>query len=415
MRTPLRACLAKMPFILGVLVTLNCHRVTTLPPIPPPLPEQPSSPLIRLSPPAYPQFLDSGDRDDLCIALNHQLDYFARLKKPVEYSFGNTTISAEKIRATLETFLDILAESGDNNLTRAIKDNFDLYQSTGENGTGIVTFTGYYLPEVAGSLKANRVYRYPLYRPPDDLLMLEKQPNGPKQAVRIEDGRQVPYYTRGQIDQDGILRGRGCEIVFLKDPFDCYLLHIQGSGTIRLPDGRLIAVHFAGSNYRPYRSLGEEMIRDGIIARHQASMDSIRTYFSMHPEKLQSYLNRNERYTFFTIETDAVSGSLGVPLTPRRSIASDKQLFPSGALSYIITTVPSPTASGGGTATPWSGFVLNQDEGGAITGANRVDIFWGTGPQAEYMASRMKHPGRLYYLVVKDAQERQQGPPLFVQ
>jgi membrane-bound lytic murein transglycosylase A len=87
-----------------------------------------------------------------------------------------------------------------------------------------------------------------------------------------------------------------------------------------------------------------------------------------------------------------------------RSIATDRQIFPAGALSYIVTAVPSPAAAGSADATPWSGFVLNQDEGGAITGANRVDIFWGTGAEAEYMASRMKHPGRLYYLVLKDGQ-----------
>jgi len=148
------------------------------------------------------------------------------------------------------------------------------------------------------------------------------------------------------------------------------------------------------------------MIRDGIIDRHQASMDSIRRYFSMHPDKLQSYLNRNERYTFFSMRTAAASGSLGVPLTPGRSIASDRQIFPAGALSYIITSVPSPPASGRGTATPWSGFVLNQDEGGAIIGTSRVDLFWGTGAQAEYMASRMKNPGMLYYLVLKDGTRR---------
>ncbi len=388
------------------MVLLNCHRVTTLPPAPAPVPWRPYPPLVRLDPSEYPQFIDSGNRDELCHALGHQLDYFARLNRPAEYPFGAASISAQKIRATLEAFLSMLAEEGDNNLTQLIKEKFDLYQSTGESGTGTVLFTGYYLPEVKGSLVADRTYRHPLYRPPPDLLVLQPQPGGPKKAVRMENGRQLPYYTREQIDQEERLRGKGCEIAFLKDPFDCYLLHLQGSGTIRLPDGRLIAVHFAGSNYHPYRSLGEEMIRDGLIDRHQASMDSIRAYFARHPDKLQSYLNRNQRYTFFTIDTGVVSGSLGVPLTPMRSIATDRQIFPAGALSYIVTALPSPAASASAAATPWSGFVLNQDEGGAITGANRVDIFWGTGTEAEYMASRMKHPGRLYYLVLKDEPEK---------
>lgn len=402
MKPPVLHRLLQLVCIIGCMGMLNCHRVTTLPPAPAPFPGKPSPPLVRVDPSQYPRFIDSGDRDELCHALSRQLDYFERLKKPVEYSFGTTSISADKIRATLEAFLTILLDGEDKNLTRLLQEKFDLYQSTGENGTGTVTFTGYYLPEVEGSLEANRAYRYPLYRPPPDLLVLEPKPGGPKAAVRVENGKQLPYYTRKQIDQEGRLRGKGCEIVFLKDPFDCYLLHIQGSGTIRLPDGRLIGVRFAGSNYRPYRSLGEEMIRDGLLDRHQASMDTIREYFALHPDKLQSYLNRNERYTFFTIDTRAVSGSLGVPLTPMRSIATDRQIFPAGALSYIVTAVPTPAAAGSAAATPWSGFVLNQDEGGAITGANRVDIFWGTGAEAEYMASRMKHPGRLYYLVVKD-------------
>ncbi len=404
MKLPIFPRLLQLACIAGCMVMLNCHRVTTIPPAPAPFPGKPAPPLVRLDLSQYPRFIDSGDRDELCHALSRQLDYFARLKNPADYSFGTGSISAEKIKATLEAFLALLLENEDTNLTRFIQEKFDLYQSTGEGGTGTVTFTGYYLPEVEGSLTANRVYRYPLYRPPPDLLVLEPKPGGPKTAVRMDEGKQRPYYTREQIDQEGRLRGKGCEIVFLKDPFDCYLLHIQGSGTIRLPDGRLISVRFAGSNYRPYRSLGEEMIRDGLLDRHQASMDTIREYFARHPDTLQSYLNRNERYTFFTIDPRAVSGSLGVPLTPMRSIATDRQIFPAGALSYIITTVPSPVASGSAAATPWSGFVLNQDEGGAITGANRVDIFWGTGAEAEYMASRMKHPGRLYYLVLKDGQ-----------
>src|SRR4030042_6830449 len=102
MRPPPATRLVKLFLVLGSMVILNCHRITTLPPVPLPFPEKPSSPLIRLSLSEYPQFIDNGDRDELCSALSHQLDYFARLKRPTEYSFGTTTISAQKIRATLE-------------------------------------------------------------------------------------------------------------------------------------------------------------------------------------------------------------------------------------------------------------------------------------------------------------------------
>ena len=162
--------------------------------------------------------------------------------------------------------------------------------------------------------------------------------------MRIENGKEYPYYTRKQIDQDRILAGKGYEIVYLKDPLDCYLLHVQGSGTIILPDGTTLNLHFAGSNYHPYRSLREEMLKDGLLSPDNASMESISTYFDRHPQKLQKYLNRNKRYTFFSIVEGGIVGSLGVELVPERSIATDKQIFPAGALSYIVTAVPSTTS-----------------------------------------------------------------------
>ena len=402
MRLPLITRLVQLTLIFGALSSLNCQRITTLPPV-----AQPHyPPLIRLSPHEYPYFSDNGDREALWRALNYQLSYLAGLKQPAEYSFGNTSVSSEKVRLTLETFLSILNEAQDSNLTQLIKDNFDLYQSTGENGTGSVIFTGYYLPEFEGCLTATDLYRYPLYRPPDDLRIEAPNANRTKRAFRMESGRLLPYYTREEIDQDGVLRNRGYEIAYLKDPLDCYLLHVQGSGAVMLPDGTPLAVHFAGSNYQPYRSLREEMIKDGILDPHQASMDSIRSYFAHNPGALQGYLNRNERYTFFSIVAKAFTGSLGVPLTPGRSIASDKEIFPPGALSYIMTAVPSFPPSESGKTSPWAGFVLNQDEGGAIRGPHRVDIFWGMGAEAEYVASRMKYPGKLYYLLVKDGRAR---------
>jgi membrane-bound lytic murein transglycosylase A len=359
--------------------------------------------LIQLSPDEYPSFSDKGDEEELKKALRNQIKHFSQLKQPTNYYWGRKTISSETLRLTLEKFLHILGDNEAKELNQLIKTHFDVYQSTGENGKGTVTFTGYYIPQVEGSLKADEKYSFPLYRLPDDLIIKEFKPHGLRKAVRIESGKEYPYYTRKQIDQEGVLGGKCYEIVYLKDPLDCYLIHVQGSGTIILPDGKLFQLHFAGSNYYPYRSLREEMIKDGILSPNNASMESIRSYFSEHPKQLQPYLNRNERYTFFRLWEGEMVGSLGVHLTPGRSIATDKQIFPSGALSYIVTTIPSVSSSGKAEKNiPWSGFVLNQDEGGAIRGPHRADIFWGTGPQAEVIASHLKHPGKLYYLIVKN-------------
>ena len=399
MRVPLPYYLVCLILVLMVTLNLNCQRVKSLPSLLTPI----HPPLIRLAPDEYPPFMDNGDKEELKQALKNQITYFSQLKQATYYPLGNNTVSSETLRITLEKFLRIMEDNEDKDLNQLLKTHFDAYQSTGENGTGMVTFTGYYIPQVEGSLKADEEYSYPLYRLPDDLIIKEGKPHGLKRAVRIENGKECPYYTRKQIDQEGVLQGRGYEIVYLKDIIDCYLLHVQGSGTLLLPDSTLLHLHFSGSNYYPYRSLREEMLKDGILSPHNASMESIRSYFSEHPDQLQTYLNRNERYTFFRIWEGEMIGSLGVTLIPERSIAIDKQIFPSGALSYIATTIPSFNSSGKFENTiQWSRFVLNQDEGGAIRGPHRVDIFWGTGVHAELIAHNLKHLGKLYYLILKD-------------
>ena len=399
MRLVLSYCFVSLMLVFMVALNLNCQRAKPLPPL-----LEPFKPLlIRLSPDEYPSFMDTGDRDALIRAVKHQTAYFSQLKHSKNYSWGKNTISSEALRMSLEKFLRIL-EDEDEDIDALIKTHFDIYQSRGENGKGAVTFTGYYLPQVEGNLKADEEYRYPIYHLPDDLIIKELKPQGPKKAVRIENGNEYPYYTREQIDQEGVLRGRGGEIAYLKDLLDCYLLHVQGSGTLILPDGTSMQLQFAGSNYLPYRSLREEMLKDGLLSPYNASMESIHTYFTEHPDKLQLYLNRNKRYTFFRIQKGEVVGSLGVPLTPERSIATDKQIFPSGGLSYIVTTVPVVNSSGkADKAIQWSRFALNQDEGGAIRGPHRVDIFWGIGDHAREVASHLNHPGKLYYLILKDS------------
>jgi len=383
-----------------VTFNLNCQRVKPLPPLLKPT----HPPLIRLAPDEYPPFIDNGDKEELKQALKNQITYFSQLKHTTHYPLGNNIVSSETLRITLEKFLQIIEDNEDRDLNPLIKTYFDAYQSTGENGTGMVTFTGYYIPQIEGNLKADEEYSYPLYRTPDDLIIKEGKAHGLKRAVRIENGKEYPYYTRKQIDQEGILQGKGYEIAYLKDSIDCYLLHVQGSGTLILPDNTRFHLHFSGSNYYPYRSLREEMLEDGILTPDNASMESIRSYFSEHPDQLQTYLNRNERYTFFKIWEGEIIGSLGVKLIPGRSIAIDKQIFPSGALSYIATAIPSVNSSGKIEHTiPWSRFVLTQDEGGAIRGPHRVDIFWGTGVHAELIAHNLKHSGKLYYLILKDS------------
>lgn len=227
-----------------------------------------------------------------------------------------------------------------------------------------VLLTAYYEPELPARLAPDDHFRHPLYaRPPGDAASLP---------------------SRGEIDS-GALAGRGLEIAWTDDPVGLLFLQIQGSGRLRLPDGRVVGAHFAGTNERPYTSVGRVLIDEGLIAPSAASADRIRRVLASLPEeRRRALLARNERYVFFRLGDGAVRGSLGVPLTAGRSLAADPRLVPPGSLAYLDTP-------------GYRRFVVVQDQGTAIRGA-RADLFLGAGPEAERLAGRTKERGRLYVL-----------------
>ena len=258
-----------------------------------------------------------------------------------------------------------------------------------------------------GSLAPDETFRYPLYRPPDDLMRIDlslfsEKFKGENIVARIEGKKILPYYSRYQIEAERVLEGKDLEIAWLKDPLDVAFLHIQGSGRLRLPGGRDLLVHYQASNGRPYRSIGRYMIEKGFLAREEMSMQAIRKYLTENPEVLDEVLNYNPSYVFFRQVGNGPLGSLGVLLTPGRSVALDSRIFPKGALGFISCQKPLVNDQGDIIGwTKFSRFVLNQDSGGAIKGAGRADIFWGSGPYAELAAGHLQHEGDLYILIKK--------------
>ena len=244
MRFMLSYHVVALTLLFTLALNLNCQRIKTLPP----LLEHIEPALIPLSPDAYPSFSDSGDEESLKCALKNQIGYFSKLKQLTHYSWGSKTISSTILKTTLEKFLQILENDEGKDLNQLIRTHFDIHQSTGEKGNGTVTFTGYYIPQLKGSLEMNEEFSYPLYRLPDDLIIKEHKPDGLKKAVRIENGKAYPYYTRKQIDQEGVLQGKGYKISYLKEPFDCDILHVQRSGMLTLPDNTRLHLHCAVSN-----------------------------------------------------------------------------------------------------------------------------------------------------------------------
>ena len=264
-----------------------------------------------------------------------------------------------------------------------------------------VLFTGYFDPEVRGSRVPGGAYTTPLLgRPPDlvqvDLGAFSGDLKGRSIAGRVQDGRLVPYYDRAQIDS-GVLARRRLELLWLTDPVDAFLLEVQGSGRVDLPDGRVVRITYAGQNGRPYVPIGRVLAERGQIPLDQVSLGSIRSWLETHKAEAAEVMEQNPSYVFFrevtTLRPDeGPPGALGVALAPGRSIAVDRAFIPLGAPVFIATTDPLTNA-------PLDRLMLAQDLGGAIKGPARADIFFGWGPDAEARAGRMRAHGREYLLL----------------
>ena len=209
-------------------------------------------------------------------------------------------------------------------------------------------------------------------------------------------GRLPQYPSRGAIEAGSLLADRGLELAWLKDPIDSYLAHVNGSAFIRLPDASLFRLGYAGKNGRTYRSLGKALEAEGKIPEGQASLRAIREWAREAPaEEIDEFLHLNESFVFFTPIEGNPHGSLDVEVTAARSLATDKTLFPRGALVYVAAP---PLTAGGA---PVNRFFFDQDTGGAIRTAGRADIYLGIGDEAEELAGTIKTEGQLYYLFLK--------------
>jgi membrane-bound lytic murein transglycosylase A len=376
----------------------------------PTLTKEPVGPDQALFPVRFfkPTFHDDMDLSSLRLALERNLTYLDRLDPNSIFHYGPHQFPCRQIRESQQALINAIATNPDGEALNAfIRKHFKIYRAAGRVGDRQVLFTGYFEPIFDGRRTKDDTFRYPIYRRPDDLITVDlskfnKKFRGQSIIARIEGDRVLPYYTRAQIEVKEMLKGRDLEIAWLKDPVDVAFLHIQGSGRIRLEDGTFLSVGYQASNGRPYRSIGRYMIEKGYLTRENISMQRIRSYLQGHPEITAEVLNYNPSYIFFRQNHAGPFGNISVPLTPGRSIALNATLFPKGALCFIRTQ--RPMIDGRNEIIKWidfSRFVLNQDTGGAIKGAGRADIFWGSGPYAELAAGHMKHEGELYVLIKK--------------
>ncbi|WP_316899997.1 MltA domain-containing protein [Pseudodesulfovibrio indicus] len=257
--------------------------------------------------------------------------------------------------------------------------------------------TGYYEPWLAASLTPDETHKYPLYGVPDDLKVIDLgrfHPRwaGQKLVYRVDGDGIEPYHDRAAIDGAGALDGQGSEIAWAADPVDVFFLQVQGSGRLDLPDGSFKHILYDGKNGLQYVSIGRVLIEKGYVPREEMSMQRIRSFLNENPDVAREILFANPSYVFFRLSDEGPFGSIGSILTPRVSVAVDRRMIPLGSVVALKTALMDYAE---GESKPFFSLVLAQDTGGAIQDT-RVDLFCGTGVEAETLAGHLQERAEVY-------------------
>ncbi|MFO1150172.1 MAG: MltA domain-containing protein [Alsobacter sp.] len=262
------------------------------------------------------------------------------------------------------------------------------------DGTGFLT--GYYEPEVPGSLTPDATYSTPVLGRPPDLVTLKQGESAPGLDPALAAARRTPaglepYPDRGAI-WDGALAGQGLELLYLADKVELFMAQVQGSARVRLPDGRVLRLVYAGRNGRPYTSIGKVVVSEGRLPLERADLAGLKAWLRANPEEGERVMRLNRSYIFFALGEglDPDAGPIGgasVPLTPLRSIAVDRALWPYGLPFWIRGEV----TLGPGASLAEGRLWIAQDTGSAILGPARADLFIGSGDQAGLQAGGIRH------------------------
>lgn len=372
------------------------------------LPALASAQMAELSPSRHPVFVDDLGYAGLSRAIGQTIAYYEKLPSSRRMAYGPDAYTVEDLISGLRRFDQFMEKKPSAEaVQKFLRENARVYAHIEQSEPVSILFTGYYEPVIQGSRKKTDLFQYPVYGRPKDLVELDLSAfdagcDSRSAVGRVADGRVVPYYDRRTIDTTDLLQSRAEVIAWAADPVKLFFLHVQGSGRIRLRDGDMIAVHFDITNGRPYKSIGKYLIDKGKMDRSNMSMQAIAAYLEKHPGDIREVLFSNPRYVFFKKSRGGPKGSLGVDLTPGRSVALDRDVSPAGAFLFICAKKPTDKNAAGRKHdwVPFCRFACSQDAGSAISGKNRADLFWGSGASARMAAGHMQHRGRIYYLVI---------------
>lgn len=333
-----------------------------------------------------------SDKKALLAAIDRSLGYLQTTRAVTAYQrYQVAGITRNHVFKSLQRFRELLLKTNSPaELHAAIEKEFVFYQSVGKDDKGTVLFTAYYEPLYTASRTPTAEYRYPIYRSPPDL-----------------NSWSLPHPTRLELEGPDGLQGakgklKGLELFWFRDRLEPYLAQIEGSARIQLTDGTQTTIGYAGNTAYNYKSIGRELVNDGKLPSEGVTMPVILDYFHKYPQELNIYIPRDPSFVFFQETYRApAQGSISVPLTAERSIATDKSLMPPGALALIRAAIPFTGTTNKMEFRTVSRYVLDQDTGGAIKGAGRVDYFLGTGKLAGDRAGVTVSNGQLFYLLLK--------------
>ena len=339
------------------------------------------------------------------------------------FPIADRKISAGELLSCLQRLKDALRQGSEEKIRQALTSGFRFYQLTRPEGEGSgvrggevmpLLITGYYQPEVRGSLVKEGPFRYPLYGVPDDLVSVRLRQFDetlPDRTLfgRVDGGRLIPYFTRHEIDLQGLLPD-SLALCWLESYVDALEIQIQGSAVIDLPGGSSRFIHFAASNGRAYGSLGRWLIDKGYLKADGLDWPTIKAWAENHPDEMKEALKANPRYIFFRWEKEGPIGALGFKIVPGRSAALDPGLFPPALPLVIGFNLPKYHSYPGWLQKDPPGqeasrialLVFNHDKGAAIRGPFRLDLYCGTGTAAGALAGRLKAKSAFYLLLPKE-------------
>ena len=308
--------------------------------------------------------------------------------RAADQSIGGLVFNGEPVFGRASDWRPICADAAQTD-TRRSREFFEKwFEPVSVNGAGEAEgslFTAYFEPELRGSRVRGGPYQYPIYSRPSDL----------------QSG--TPYFERSQI-QRGAIAGRNLELFWIDDPVEAFFLEIQGSGRVRLPDGQVARVGYAGKNGHAYTAIGKTLVDWNELPLEQVSAQSIKAWIRQNPQRRDELLASNKSYVFFVERPELAAdpslgpiGTFGIPLPAVRSIAIDRKSYPLGIPFWIDFQSPVGLMQR---------LVIALDTGGAIKGSGRADFFFGSGDGPGQAAGETRARGRLIALAPTAALRR---------